>query len=66
MEQIYTVQEVAKILRVGKNKVYDIIHAGLLPYLKIGGIKVRESELEEFVKKYSGYDLTDTRNILKI
>lgn len=63
MENLYTVQEVSKLLKVSKNRVYDIIHAGLLPVMKMGGIKVRESALEAFLQKYEGYDITDPQNV---
>lgn len=65
-EILYTVAEVAKILRVSKNRVYDLIHAGLLPVLKIGGIKVRHSSLMKFLEDYEGCDLTDPHNVEKL
>ena len=37
-DTLYTVTEVAEILKVGKNRVYDLIKAGLLPALKLGGL----------------------------
>lgn len=63
MENLYTVQEVSKLLKVSKNRVYDMIHAGLLPVMKMGGIKVRESALEAFLQKYEGYDITDPQKV---
>lgn len=33
----YTVQETAKILRIGKNQTYEAIHRGDIPSLRIGG-----------------------------
>ena len=44
-DNLYSVNEVAKMLKVGKNKVYELIHAGLLPVLKIGGMKIRKLSL---------------------
>lgn len=60
---LYSVNEVAKMLKIGKNRVYDLIHAGLLPVLKIGGMKVRKKTVEEFLDKYEGYDLSDPYNV---
>lgn len=61
-DTLYTVTEVGQILKIGKNRVYDLIHAGLLPALKLGGLKIRKSSLCEFEKNYEGYDLTDPFN----
>ena len=66
MQQIYTVKEVSKILKVNVHKVYDLIKSGLLPALKLGSLKVREESLNEFIAKYDGYDLTDFNNPVKL
>ena len=63
MDELYTVKEVASKLKVNVHKVYDLIHAGLLPALKLGNIKVRKESLDEFLLKYDGKDLTDINNI---
>lgn len=60
---LYSVNDVAKMLKVGKNKVYDLIHAGLLPVLKIGGMKIRKKSLNEFLENYEGCDLSDPYNV---
>lgn len=65
-EALYNVSEVSKLLKIGKNRVYDLIHAGLLPVLKIGGLKVRRNALEEFLLKYEGYDLTDPYDVRRM
>ena len=59
MDELYTVKEVAKIMKVNVHKVYGLIRAGLLPALKLGSIKIRKESLEEFLRKYDGKDLTD-------
>lgn len=38
---IYTVKEVAKILKVNPSKVYELIRAGKLICLRLGQIKIR-------------------------
>ncbi|MBR3770517.1 MAG: helix-turn-helix domain-containing protein [Lachnospiraceae bacterium] len=63
MDELYTVKEVAKIMKVNVHRVYDLIHAGLLPALKLGSIKIRAESLNEFLKKYDGMDLTDLDKI---
>lgn len=51
---LLTVSEVAKQLKVNKNYVYDLIHSGILPSIKIGSIKVRNEALNEFLQNYEG------------
>lgn len=46
--------------------MYDLIKAGLLPALKLGGLKVRKTALCEFESKYEGYDLTDPFHIKEL
>lgn len=66
MDELYTVKEVAKIMKVNVHRVYDLIRVGLLPALKLGSIKIRKESLEEFLRKYDGKDLTDLNNICSI
>jgi len=60
---LYTISEVAKLIKCNTNYVYDLIRTGLLPGLKLGSMKVTRSALLEFLQKYQGYDLTDPYNI---
>lgn len=66
MDELYTVKEVSKILKVNVHKVYDLIRSGMLPALKLGSIKIRKESLNEFLKKYDGMDLTDLDKIHRI
>ena len=66
MDELYTVKEVSKILKVNVHKVYDLIHFGMLPALKLGSIKIRKESLKEFLKKYEGMDLTDLDNVCNL
>ena len=63
MDELYTVKEVAKKLKVNIHKVYELVNVGLLPALKLGSIKIRKESLEEFLEKYDGKDLTDLKNV---
>lgn len=65
-DTLYTVAEVAKILKIGKNRVYDLIKAELISVLILGGYKIRKEAVNQFLEKYEGYDLTDLSNIRKI
>jgi excisionase family DNA binding protein len=60
---LYTVPEVAKLIKTNPAYVYELIKTGLLPVLKLGSYKVRKVSLEEFLAKYEGKDLTDPKNI---
>lgn len=48
-EKVYTVQEVARILKTGKNTVYTLIKNGHLKAIKIGRLKITERELRKFL-----------------
>ena len=47
---LYTVTEVAKILKVNRNFVYKIINDGELEAVKIGSIKVRKEALNRYIE----------------
>ena len=47
---LYTVTEVAKLLKVNKNFVYKIINNGELEAVKIGSIKVRKEALNRYIE----------------
>lgn len=59
MEYLYTVPEVAKILKVNDHKVYDLIKKGYLTALKLGRFKVTKYEIIRFLKENNGKDLTN-------
>lgn len=65
-DTLYSVMDVAKRLRIGKNRVYELIHAGLLPALNLGGLKVRKISLCKFLEDFDGFDLSDANNITKL
>lgn len=65
-DSLFSVKEAAKYLGISKNKVYDLIYSGLLPAIKIGGLKIRSTSLQNFLATYEGYDLTDINNIKQI
>lgn len=62
-QMLYTIQDVAKALKVSRNKVYELKRKGLIPFMKLGAWKCRREALEEFLREYEGYDLTDLSNI---
>lgn len=48
-EPLYTVSEVAKVLKVNRERVYTLINTGKLPYILLGSKKVRGSDLERYI-----------------
>lgn len=61
--KLYTVKEVAEILKTNIDYVHKLRRAGLLRFIKLGQFKVRKETLEEFLSKFDGYDLTDPSDI---
>lgn len=49
---LYTVKEVASVLKVNPSKVYELINTGKLPHLILGQKKIRGSDLERFITTY--------------
>ena len=51
---LLTVKETAELLRTNRNYVYELIKNKKLPAVRIGSIKIRKKDLEEFVLNYKG------------
>lgn len=49
MENIYTIREVAKTLKVNPNFVYNEIKNGNIKAIKIGSLKILESEVARYI-----------------
>lgn len=60
---LYTVPEIAKLIKTNPSYVYTLIRLGLLPALKLGSLKVRRASLLEFLERFEGKDLTDLEHI---
>lgn len=65
-DMLYTVPEVAEILKSNTDYVYKLQRSGLLKFMKMGRWKCRKATLEEFLEKYDGMDLTDPFNIKEV
>lgn len=63
---LYTVKEVAELLKTNIDYVHKLRKAGLLPFLKIGQYKVRKQSLEFFLERYEGKDLTDPFDVKEL
>lgn len=62
-DMLYTVPEVAQILKTNVDFVYKLQKAGLIRFMKIGRLKCRKKSLEEFLEKYDGCDISDPFHI---
>lgn len=52
-DELLTVMEVARTLKVTRKAVYDMMRSGRLPYVQLGisrGRRIRKSVLESFLK----------------
>jgi excisionase family DNA binding protein len=48
--QAYTVEQVAKMLHIGRDKVYELLRTGQLRSIKIGKLRrITEQHLPEFI-----------------
>lgn len=65
-DMLYTVPEVAAILKTNVDYVYKLQKAGLIKFMKIGRYKCRKSTLEQFLEKYDGCDISDPFNVSQI
>lgn len=66
MPELLEVAKVAELLKCNKNKVYELIKSGRLQGLKLGRMKVTSIELEDFLKRNTGLDVTDPYNVTPI
>ncbi len=65
-DMLYTVAEVATLLKTNPNFVYNLIKSGRLSALKLGSIKIRKISLEKFLQENDGQDLSDLSNVKKL
>ena len=65
-DRLLTVEQVAEILQTSVDRVYGLHKAGLLKFMKLGRLKVRESTLDAFLERFDGYDVTDPENVKEL
>lgn len=63
---LYTVKEVAELLKTNVDYVHKLRRSGILPFLKLGQYKVRKEALQDFLKKYEGKDLTNPFDVKEL
>ena len=53
VSNIFSVKEVSEVLRVGKNKIYQMLELGVLNGFKIGKLwRVRSSDIDDYINKH--------------
>ena len=62
-DYLLTVIDTSKRLKTNKAVVYSLINKKLLKALKLGSLKVRNSEINRFLSENEGLDLSDLENI---
>jgi excisionase family DNA binding protein len=60
---LYTVKEAAAVLKTNADYVHKLRKAGVLKFLKIGSYKVRKETLENFLREFEGFDISDPYKI---
>lgn len=62
-DELLTIAEASKVLKVNVNFVHKLRKAGLLRCMYCGSYKVRKKTLFQFLEDYDGKDLSDLNNI---
>lgn len=66
-DELLSVAEVAKILKIGLNYATElIIKKGVIPSIQLNGRKVRRKTLEAWLEKMEGMDLKNPENPVPI
>lgn len=61
-DELLTIKEVAKVLKVSVNYANMLVQSGIIPGLRMHGMKVRRRALEEWMAAMEGQDLLDPAN----
>ena len=63
---LFTVAEVAQILKTNVDYVHKLRKAKLLPFIKLGSYKVRKETLQNFLLTYEGKDITEPFDVKEL
>ncbi|MBH0331952.1 transcriptional regulator [Brevibacillus brevis] len=66
MNRLHPVSEVADVLGINKNDVYNLIKHGHLQALKLDRLKVSTFELEDFMNRNAGKDFSDLKQVREL
>ncbi len=65
-KKLYNVTETGRLLGIGKAKVYELIKNGYLPALDLGGLKIPNAAIDNFINTYVGYSFKDIGAVGKL
>ena len=65
MEKLFTLKETAKILRVSERTIMRYLKSGKLKASKVGQWRIKQSDLEKFLKKNSNVENKATKKLIK-
>lgn len=60
---LYTVSEVAELLKVNRNSIYELLKKNVIRGLKLGSLKITRTELINFLEENNGKDLSNLEDI---
>ncbi len=66
MAKLYSIEGALEHLDITKNKLYDLVRHGYIRCMKCDSIKISSTEIDGFIEKWTGWDLTDLANPQKI
>jgi hypothetical protein len=62
VDELLTIADVSKKLKLNRTDTYLLVNKGLLRATKLGSLKVSSSELDRFINWSMGKDLSDLDN----
>lgn len=65
-EKLFSLPQVSKILHASPTYVRNLVRSGALKAIRLGEIKVLASELDDFLRRNNGMDLSDPYNIVPL
>ena len=57
MDEIMTIPEVARYLKISKSKIYYMVQKKQIPHIRLGrNVRIKETELLEWIEKNRCYN----------
>ncbi|WP_053985035.1 hypothetical protein [Niameybacter massiliensis] len=66
MAKLYSIDGALGELEITRNKLYALIRHGYITCIKCDTLKIPETEIDNFIEKWTGWDLTDLDNPKKL
>lgn len=65
-DELLTVKDVARVLHISINSANALVQSGVIPGMRLNGMKVRRRALEAWMESMEGMDLADPANPVPI